>query len=124
MYVVTEVPQNCNKQEIILACTDYPFIFKASGNSEEESEEAIRKNTLAEDFKERPEGKRCKIDVSPTVRTSGTVLCNLIPKSLPTNIFSMFKLQSGFGLSIPISGGRPKRKKRTKKKNNPTIFSG
>ena len=31
-YVDTEVPQNCNKQEIVLACTtDYPFIFKASG---------------------------------------------------------------------------------------------
>ena len=48
---VTEVPQNCNKQEIILACTDYPFIFKASGRSEEESEEATRKNTLAEDLR-------------------------------------------------------------------------
>ena len=62
-YVDTEVPQNCNKQEIVLACTDYPFIFKVSGKTEEESEEAIRKITLAEEFKERPEGKRCRIDV-------------------------------------------------------------
>ena len=45
-YVDTEVPQNCNKQEIVLACTDYPLIFKASGKSEKESEEAIRKKLL------------------------------------------------------------------------------
>ena len=30
-YAVTEVSSNCNKKEVILACTDYPFIFKASG---------------------------------------------------------------------------------------------
>ena len=70
--------QNCNKQEIgeiFPACTDYPFIFTGSGKSEEESEEAIRKPALAEEFKERPEGKRCKIDVCPSLGnlTSGKV---------------------------------------------------
>ena len=56
-YVDTEVPQNCNKQEvreIFPTFTDYPFIFTGSGKSEEESEEAIRKPALAEEFKERP----------------------------------------------------------------------
>ena len=33
-YAVTEVSSNCNKKELILACTDYPFIFKASGKEE------------------------------------------------------------------------------------------
>ena len=49
----------CNKQEIgeiFPACTDYPFFFTGSGKREEESEEAIRKPALAEEFKERPEG--------------------------------------------------------------------
>ena len=67
-YVDAEVPQNCNKQEvgeIFPTCTDYPFIFTGSGKSEEESEEAIRKPALAEEFKERPEEKRCRIDVCP-----------------------------------------------------------
>ena len=45
-------------------------------------------------------------------------------KPLPTNIFSMFRVQSGSSHSIPISGGKPKREKRTKKKNTPTIISG
>ena len=114
-YVDTEVPQNCNKQEIVLACTDYPFIFKASGKSEEESEEAIRKNTLAEEFKERPEVKRCKMDVSPTVGTFGTLLCNLtLP--LPTNIFSMFRVQSGSSHSISILGENQRGKKGQRRK--------
>ena len=44
-YVDTEVQQNCNKQEIVLVCTtEYPFVFKVAGKSEEEYEEAIRKN--------------------------------------------------------------------------------
>ena len=60
-----EVSTNCNKKEVILACTDYPFIFKASGKKEvEESEEAMRNSTLAEESEERPEGKRCQFDVS------------------------------------------------------------
>ena len=53
-YVDTEVPQNCNKQEvreIFPTCTDYPFIFSGIGKSEEESEEAIKKPSLAEEFK-------------------------------------------------------------------------
>ena len=82
-YAVTEVPQNCDKQEVILACTDYPFIFRLQ----------VTVSTLAEDFKKRPEGKRCKIDVTPTVGTSGAMLYNLTSKSLPTNIFSMFRVQ-------------------------------
>ena len=36
----------------------------------------------------------------------------------------MFRVQSGSSHSIPISGGKPKREKRTKKKNTPTIISG
>ena len=36
----------------------------------------------------------------------------------------MFRVQSGSSPSIPISGGKPKREKRTKKKNTPTIISG
>ena len=69
-YAYTEVSSNCNKKEVILACTDYTFISKASGKSEE----VIRKSTLAEDVKEIPEGKGFKIDVSPRVGTSGAVL--------------------------------------------------
>ena len=118
-YVDIEVPQNCNKQKTVLDCTEYTFIFKASGKSEE----AIRKNTLAEEFRERPEVKRCKIDVSPTVGTSSVVLCNLtLP--LPTNILSMYRVQSGSSHFVSISVGEPKREKRTKKKNTPTIVSG
>ena len=49
-YAVTEVRQTCNKQEVMLACTDHPFIFKALGNSEEESEEEIRKSVFCPIF--------------------------------------------------------------------------
>ena len=53
-YAVTEVSSNCNKKEVILACTNYPFIFKASGQEEEEeSEEALRNSTLAEESEEK-----------------------------------------------------------------------
>ena len=73
-YAVTELSSNCNEKEVILACTDYPFICMASVKEEEEErEEAMRNITLAEESEERPEGKRCKIDVSQTVATSGAV---------------------------------------------------
>ena len=35
-YAVTEVSSNCNKKEVVLACTDYLFTFKAIGKEEEE----------------------------------------------------------------------------------------
>ena len=96
--------------------------FKAlRKEKEEESEEQMRKSTLAEEFEESPEGKRCKIvsqpDVSPTVTSSSAVLITSFPKSLPNNNFSIFKVQSGSGHSIPIPGGRRKREKRSKKQN-------
>ena len=119
-YAVTEVSSNCNKKEVILASTDYLFTFKASGKEkEEESEEAMRNSTLAEESEERPEGKRCKIDVSPTVATSGAVLCNLLPKSLPKNIFNILKVQCGSDHSISIPRRRTKREKNKSRRKIP-----
>ena len=59
-----------NNKEVVLTCANYLFTFKDIGKEEEENEEQMRNSTLAEEPEERPEGKRCKIDVSPRVATS------------------------------------------------------
>ena len=38
-YAVAEVSSNCNNKEVNLACTDYPFTFKALRKEEEEESE-------------------------------------------------------------------------------------
>ena len=58
-----------------------------------------------------------------TVATSGAVLNTSFTKSLPNINFSIFKVQSWSGHSIPIPGGRRKREKRSKTQNNPTQIS-
>ena len=59
-----------------------------------------------------------------TVATSGAVLNTSFTKSLPNINFSIFKVQSWSGHSIPILGGRRKREKRSKKQNTLTQISG
>ena len=79
----------------------------------------MRKSTLAEEFEESPKGKRFKIvsqsDISPTVATSGVVLNSSLPKSLPNNNFSIFKVHSWSSHAIPIPGGEKKTKKKETK---------
>ena len=58
-----------------------------------------------------------------TVATSGAVLNTSFTKSLPNINFSIFKVQSWSGHSIPIPGGRRKRGKRSKTQNTPTQIS-
>ena len=38
-YAVAEVSSNCNNKEVNLACSDYPFIFKAVWKEEEKASE-------------------------------------------------------------------------------------
>ena len=115
-YVDSEVPQNCNTQEvreIFPTCTDYPpFIFTGSGKSEED----IRKPALAEEFKERPEGKRCRIDACPPVGSSGAKL-HKVALPLKSNLFSLFRRQTGssHSFSIKNSGGIQIQKRKRKK---------
>ena len=95
--------------------------FKAlRKEKEEESEEQMRKSTLAEEFEESPEGKRCKIvsqpDVSPTVTSSSAVLITSFPKSLPNNNFSIFKVQSGSAIPFQYQGEEEKGKKEVRHK--------
>ena len=87
----------------------------------------MRKSTLAEEKEESPKGKRCKIISQSYVSSTGcntkVVLNSLLPKSLPINNFSIFKVDSGSSRAVSIPGAR-KRKKRKNIQNTHIHISG
>ena len=95
----------------------YPFIFKALGKEQETRKEEVRKSTIAEEIKNSPKGKQCKIisqpDVSSTGYNTNVVLNSLLPKSLTINNFSIFKWILGKATPFPFPE-EEKGKKETK----------